>query len=126
MKMILLVIAVALAAVVSVQLASSAPATKATIPGRVAALEAKVKKLTSRVNVLQARAACLSAQGLSQYGNPGAGSGYVYTNDGGTTLGLTTGIDFPASGTTPTFYAAAVNSACVTSSARASFARASS
>jgi len=113
--------AVALLATVAVQLASSATSTPTrSIPSRVKALEAKVKSLTasvktlkSNVATLQTRADCLGAQGITQYGNPSAGQGYIYTNDGGNTAGLTTAFDAPLSGQTPSFYAATVNPACV-------------
>jgi len=117
--------AVALLATVAVQLASSATSTSTrSIPARVKALESKLKGLTasvktlkSDVTTLKTRADCLGAQGITQYGNPSAGQGYIYTNDGGNTAGLTTAFDASASGQTPSFYAATVNPACVTSAA---------
>lgn len=126
MKKLVAACVVILVAAVAVQFASSAPSTPASIPTRVKALEAKVKSLTASVKTLKTdvatlktRSNCLSAQGLTQYGNPAGNSGYVYTPDGGTTLALTTALDFPASGQTPSFYAARINPACVTTSASA-------
>jgi TolA-binding protein len=129
-KMLAAACAVALLATVAVQLASSATTSSTrSIPARLRALESKVKKLTVRVSTLKGsistlqtdvatlktRADCLGAQGISQHGNPSAGQGYVYTNDGGNTALLTSAFDAPASGQTPSFYAATVNPACVTS-----------
>ena len=109
---------VAVLATVAVQFASSATSTRtSSIPARVKALESKVKKLTASVNVLTVRSACLGVQGVTQYGNPTAGQGYIYTNDGGVTVGITTGFDAPPSGQAPSFYAATVNAACITSRA---------
>jgi hypothetical protein len=115
--------AVALLGSVAVQFASSATTTRTrSIPARVTTLESKVRALTASVKTLKTdvatlktRADCLGAQGISQFGNPAAGQGYIYTNDGGYTAWLTTAFDAPASGQTPTFYAATVNPACVTS-----------
>ena len=108
---------VVLVAAVGVQFASSATSKSSkSIPARVKALEAKVRGLSASVKVLQTRANCLAAQGITQWGNPAAGQGYFYTNDGGTTVGLTTAYDASASGQTPTFFAATVNPACITSS----------
>jgi hypothetical protein len=42
-----------------------------------------------------------------------AGQGYIYTNDGGVTLGITTAFDASAQGQTPSFSAATVNPSCV-------------
>lgn len=118
---------VVLVAVVAAQFASSATSRSAkSIPARVKALETKVKGLSASVNTLkgqvatlQTKAACFGAQGVTQWGNPAAGQGYIYTNDGGVTLGITTAFDAPAPGQTPTFYAATVNPSCVTGSQRA-------
>jgi hypothetical protein len=115
---------VVLVAVVAAQFASSATSTSAkSIPARVKALETKVKSLSagvktlkSRVATLETRADCLGAQGVTQWGNPAAGQGYVYTNDGGVTAVITTAFDAPAQGQTPTFYAATVSPTCITSS----------
>lgn len=115
---------VVLVAVVAAQFASSATSRSAkSIPARVKALEAKVKTLSASVNTLKGRvttletkAACFGAQGVTQWGNPGAGQGYIYTNDGGATAGITTAFDAPAQGQTPTFYAATVNPSCITGS----------
>jgi hypothetical protein len=105
---------VVLVAAVGVQFASSATSTSSkSIPARVKALEVKVKGLAATLKALQT---CLGAQGVTQFGNPAAGQGYLYTNDGGTTVGLTTGFDAPPSGQTPSFYAATLNPACVSSS----------
>jgi hypothetical protein len=89
--------------------------------GRVRALEAKVRSLTSqmtstkkRVNRLEGLQRCLTAQGLSQYGN-GILSGYYYTNDGGYTTILTHATDFDP-GTAPTAWMARVDAGCVRSS----------
>jgi hypothetical protein len=98
------------------------------VPARVKALEQKVKGLSASINTLkgkvatlQTRADCLGAQGVTQWGNPAAGQGYIYTNDGGTTAFITTGFDAPAQGQTPTFFAATVNPACITGSQRDAF-----
>jgi hypothetical protein len=108
---------VVLVAAVGVQFASSATSKSSrSIPARVKALEKKVKTLTASVATLKARADCLGAVGVTQYGNPTAGQGYFYTNDGGATVGLTTGLDATASGGTPTFLAATVNPACISGS----------
>lgn len=110
---------VVLVAVVAVQFASSATTQSSkSIPARVKALEAKVKTLKTSVATLQTRADCLGAQGVTQWGNPAAGQGYIYTNDGGTTAVITTALDFPAQGQTPTFFAATVNPSCVSGSHR--------
>jgi hypothetical protein len=58
-------------------------------------LSASVKTLKSGVATLSTRADCLGAQGVVQWGNPAAGQGYFHTNDGGTTLSLTTAFDVP-------------------------------
>jgi len=118
---------VVLVAVVAAQFASSATSSSARrIPARVKALETKVRSLSASVNTLrgqvatlQTKAACFGAQGVTQWGNPAAGQGYIYTNDGGVTLGITTAFDAPAQGQTPTFYAATVNPSCVGSSQHA-------
>jgi hypothetical protein len=119
---------VALVAVVAVQLAASATSKSSkSIPARVKALEAKVKTLTANLNAmksdvatLKTRAACFGAQGVTQWGNPAAGQGYLYTNDG-VNVGVTTAFDAPAQGQTPTFYAATVSPACVTGSQSRAF-----
>jgi hypothetical protein len=116
---------VVLVAVVVAQFASSATSTSSkSIPARVKALEKKVKTLSagvnalkSRVTTLETRANCLAAQGITQWGNPAAGQGYIYTNDNGATAVLTTAFDAPAQGQTPTFFAASINPSCVTGSA---------
>ncbi len=105
---------VVLVAAIAVQFASSATSSSsASIPARVKALEKKVKVLTASVKTLRAKTNCLGAQGVTQYGNPAAGQGYVYTEDGGVTLVLTTGFDGPIAGQAPSFYAATVDSSCV-------------
>jgi hypothetical protein len=109
---------------VAAQFASSATSRSTkSIPARVKALEAKVNALSASVNTLkgqvttlQTRAACFGAQGVTQWGNPATGHGYIYTDDGGATAGITTAFDAPAQGQTPTFYAATVNPSCVTGS----------
>jgi hypothetical protein len=111
---------VVLVAVVAAQFASSATSRSSkSIPARVKALEKKVKSLSASIATLQTRADCLGAQGVTQWGNPAAGQGYVYTNDGGATAGLVTAFDAPAQGQTPTFYAATVNVSCITGSREA-------
>jgi hypothetical protein len=108
---------VVLIAVVAAQFASSATSTPAkSITARVKALETKVKSLRSQVTILQAKSDCLAAQGITQWGNPAAGQGYIYTNDNGATAVLTTAFDVPAQGQTPTFFAASINPSCVTGS----------
>lgn len=84
---------------------------------RVRALEANVRSLKSqmastkkKVNALVGAQACLTAQGLSQYGN-GTTSGYYYTNDGVTTF-LTHAADFDA-GSTPSAWMARIDPACL-------------
>lgn len=110
---------VVLVAVVAVQFADSATSRSTkSIPARVKALEAKVKTLTAAVATLQTRAACFGVQGVTQWGNPAASQGYLYTNDGMNVV-VTTGFDAPAQGQTPTFYAATVNPTCVTGSKHA-------
>ena len=105
---------VAVLATVAVQFASSATSTSTkSIPARVKALEAKVKTLTASVETLKTRADCLGVQGVTQFGNPAAGQGYLYTNDNGATVGLTTSFDAPATGQAPGFWAATVNAACI-------------
>jgi len=113
---------VVLVAVVAAQFASSATSTPTrSIPARVRALETKVRSLTASINTLKGNVAtlqthtdCLGAQGVTQWGNPAAGQGYIYTNDGGATAGITTAFDAPAQGQTPTFYTATVDPSCVT------------
>jgi hypothetical protein len=125
MKMFIAGCVVALAATIAVELASSATSTRAvSLPKRVKALEAKVKRLNgsvaglqTRVSLLETSAGCLSAQGITQYGNPPAGQGYVYTNDAGATFFFTTGFDAPAAGATPSFYAARIDPSCITTRA---------
>jgi hypothetical protein len=120
---------IVLVAVIAAQFASSATSRSTkSIPARVKTLETKVRSLTVRINTLkgqvatlQTHAKCLGAQGVTQWGNPAAGQGYVYTNDGGNTAGLTTAFDAPAQGQTPTFYAARVDPSCVTGSKRDAF-----
>jgi hypothetical protein len=120
---------VVLVAVVAAQFASSATSRSTkSIPARVKALETKVGSLMASINTLkgqvatlQTHANCLGAQGVVQWGNPAAGQGYVYTNDGGVTAGLTTAFDAPAQGQTPTFYAATVDPSCVTGAQRDAF-----
>ncbi|HEY6151433.1 MAG TPA: hypothetical protein VIW19_13005 [Gaiellaceae bacterium] len=118
---------VVLVAVVATQFASSATSRSAkSISARVKALEKKVKilnastiALNGEVAALQSRAQCLGAQGVTQYGNPATGQGYIYTNDGGASAAITTAFDAPAQGQTPTFYAATVNPSCVGGSHKA-------
>lgn len=118
MKMFAAGCAVAVLATVAVQFAASATSTRtSSIPARVKALESKVKKLSKDVTVLKVAANCFGAQGVTQYGNPTAGQGYLYTNDGGATVGLTTSFDGTVSGQTPSFIAATLNPACVSSKA---------
>jgi hypothetical protein len=115
---------VVLVAVVTAQFASSATSRSTkSIPARVKALETKVRTLSASVSTLkgqvatlQTKASCFGAQGVTQWGNPSAGQGYIYTNDGGVTAGITTAFDAPAPGQTPTFYAATVNPSCITGS----------
>src|SRR5437016_5022817 len=105
MKMFAAGCVVAVLGTVAVQFASSATSTRTSgIPARVKALESKVKKLTTSVNALKLQSACLGVQGVTQFGNPAAGQGYVYTNDGGATLAITTGFDAPASRADPSFH----------------------
>ena len=85
------------------------------LPARVRALEGKVRTLRSQVTVLQGQQACLTALPLSQYGN-GTTSGYYFTNDGGVTSFLTTGVDVTAAGQPPGAWVARINATCVTSS----------
>ena len=106
---------VVLVAAVGVQFASSATSTSSkSIPARVKALERSVKTLKSAVATLTTRSNCLGAQGVTQYGTPASSIGYLYTPDG-TNVAVTTAFDATASGQTPSFYAATVNPACVTS-----------
>jgi hypothetical protein len=120
---------VVLVAVVAAQFASSATSTPTrSIPARVRALETKVRTLTAsitalkgQVATLQTNAECFGATGVTQWGNPAAGQGYIYTNDRGVTAGLTTAFDAPAQGQTPSFYAATVDPSCVTGSQRDAF-----
>jgi hypothetical protein len=120
---------VVLVAVVAAQFASSATSTSTkSIPVRVKTLETKVRSLTASINslkghvaTLEAHANCFGAQGVTQWGNPAAGQGYVYTNDGGVTALLTTAFDAPAQGQTPTFYAATISPSCITGSQRDAF-----
>jgi hypothetical protein len=86
---------------------------------RVRALEANVRSLKSqmastkkKVNALVGAQACLTAQGLSQYGNATT-TGYYYTNDQGVTTILTHATDFDA-GSAPTAWMARVDPGCVT------------
>jgi predicted alpha-1,6-mannanase (GH76 family) len=120
MKKVVALAATALVVIAASQLITNVGATgDLSITRRVANLEKKVKSLQSQVKVLKTRAACLSAQGLSQYGTPTAtpATGYLYTNDGGVTVGLTTALDVTASGQTPAAFFATVNAACVTGAA---------
>jgi hypothetical protein len=129
MKKVFASLIVVLVAVVAVQFASSATSRSSkSIPARVKALEAKVRALgasvtalKSDVATLQTRANCLGAQGVTQWGNPSAGQGYIYTNDGGATAGITTAFDAPPQGQTPTFYAATVNPSCISGSERSAY-----
>jgi hypothetical protein len=111
MKKLIALVATALIVIAASQLVTTVGATgKATIARRVAALERKVR-------TLQARSACLKQViPMTQYGNPTAGQGYYYTNDGGTTVFLTTGVDVTQSGQAPGAYIAVVESRCVTGS----------
>ncbi len=113
---------VVLVATIAVQFASSATSTpSASIPARVKALEKKVKNLTASVNTLKAKTNCLGAQGVTQYGNPAAGQGYLYTNDAGATVLLTTAFDGPIAGQAPSFYAATVSASCVSTPGAAAY-----
>ena len=106
---------VVLVAAVGVQFASSATSQSTkSIPARVKALETKIKGLSASVKTLQTRANCLGAQAVTQYGNPTGGTGYLYTPDG-TNVAVTTAFDATATGSTPTFFTATVNPACITS-----------
>lgn len=123
MKMFATGCVIAVLATVAVQFASSATSTHAvSIPRRVKTLEAKVKSLTASVKTLKSdvatlktKADCFGAQGVTQYGNPIAGQGYLWTSDGGSTIGLATAFDGPTAGQAPQFYVATLNAACITS-----------
>jgi hypothetical protein len=113
---------VAVLATVAVQFASSATSTQTkSIPARVKALESKLKKLNGTIAAVKAdveslkkSAACLGAQGVTQYGTPASSIGYLYTPDG-SNVSVTTAFDAPIQGQTPTFFAATVNPTCITS-----------
>jgi hypothetical protein len=77
-----------------------------------------VKVLQAQTKALKTRAACLGALGVSQYGSPTAtpATGYLYTNDAGATIGLTTGLDVTQQGQTPGAWIAQVANPCITSS----------
>jgi len=116
MKQFLAGCVVVLVAAVGVQFASSATSKSSkSIPARVKALERSVKTLKSAVAALTARSNCLGAQGVTQYGTPASSIGYLYTPGPGTNVVETTAFDATVTGQTPSFYAATVNPACVTS-----------
>ena len=90
----------------------------ATLTARVRALEANVRSLKSqmastkrKVNQVEGLQRCLTAQGLSQYGD-GTTTGYFFTNDAGATVILTHATDFDA-GATPTAFMARIDPGCV-------------
>jgi len=117
----IVVLALVGAVVAAYSAAPSGASQYSVTPKQFRALSKKVAKLTHRVNVLSSVVSCLGGgAGITLNGNPAAGSGYVATKDGGATYFLATALNATASGQTPSFYAATVRSACVTSS-RATF-----
>lgn len=84
---------------------------------RVAGLVKKVTALTKRVAVLEVRSACISVQGIQQFGTT-ENEGYLYrrATDPPDTLQLTTALDYPVQGQTPQLLMAVVDPKCVTGS----------
>lgn len=82
------------------------------LPARVRALEGKVNVLRVQVADLRRKQACLTALPVSQFGN-GTTAGYYFTNDGGITTFLTTGLDVTPAGQAPGAYVARINPSCV-------------
>ena len=114
MKRLAVVLAAALVAVAIY--AVTAPAgQQAVSPKRVAALEKKVSQLQKSVKTLNTFMNCLNKQvaGLTSYGNPSAGQGYIYRTGQGD--GPTTALDLSGQGEQPQFFVPAVESSCVTS-----------
>jgi hypothetical protein len=119
MKKLVALAATALVVIAGSQLIANVGATsELSINKRVANLEKKVKTLQAQVKVLKTRAACLQAQAVTQYGSPTGtpATGYLYTNDAGTTVILTTALDATAQGQTPGAWFATINSSCVSGS----------
>src|SRR5690348_13779401 len=127
MKKMLIVLG-AVAAMTAIQFAvpaSSVP--NSNIARRVTALESKVKALRTSVSSVKADAAaakadaaaakgklaCMTATGLTRFGDPASQKGYVWA-DGGS-LYIATALDFSASGQTPSLYVSAIDSSCVSS-----------
>lgn len=108
-------VASAIAVVPAFSTGSRSSQASATIGARVKALEKKVKVLQTQVKVVQARLkadeACANTVAPAAQFN-----GYFYTPDGGVTVGLTTAVDFTATGETPQVYLQLINSQCVSGS----------
>jgi multidrug efflux pump subunit AcrA (membrane-fusion protein) len=87
----------------------------------IARLNASVEAVSGLVNTATGAIKCLSfgAVPIGQYGGPSpAPHGYLYTNDGSTTV-ITTGLDLVPAGTAPGAYVAAVDPACIKTSSAA-------
>jgi hypothetical protein len=128
MKKLLALTAFALAIVALSQLVPDVGATRDTpVPRRLAALEAKVKTLQGSVTSLKKRTTALEVFGGCIISVPAPPitrySGYLYSPDNGTTVGLVTALDITASGVTPGFYVAGVNPTCAPAFGTASAAR---
>jgi hypothetical protein len=88
---------------------------------RVAKLEAQTKALkaantalSKRVKKLEGLTGCMDQLApIASYGIPSGGEGYLYTQDRGTTIGLTTALDVVPTGQTPPFIAVGVDPQCV-------------
>ena len=88
------------------------PEASAGLPARVRSLEGKVRTLRVQIGDLRGKVACLTALPISQYGD-NVIAGYVYSNDGGNTVFLTTGLDVTAQGQAPGAWVARIDNSCV-------------
>jgi len=121
MKKLVALVAAGLVLIAASQLVSTVQANRktsqATIARRVAALEKKVKALQSQVKGIKGDLACENAVvGVTQYGNPPASQGYLYTPDN-VNVFLTTALDVTPAGQTPRAWIPVVDASCVTAAA---------
>lgn len=92
---------------------ASAKSDIATVQGKVTALETGGAALQSAVTAVQSSVGSLNTCLKYKVMPVTSYDGYVYTADGGKTLGVTTALDVTEQGQTPQGYAAMVNPSCV-------------
>jgi outer membrane murein-binding lipoprotein Lpp len=115
------ILAGALLAVAALQFAAPAVSVpNSNVARRVTVLESKVKALRTSVAsaksdaaAAKARLACITAVGLTRFGDPASQTGYLWGQNG--SLFFTTALDLTPDGQTASFYAASIEGSCLTS-----------